>query len=122
MALRRQSTLVDRITRSQLYRSIVRSGYPDTPRNQALVVLGNVYLHLHPVRIRKSGVKLLRCTVAAASRMLLRFWACMLTPSTAVRPCHPLHLCNSRARCHLYPTSTEPRYNDLGSLRLNKGW
>jgi len=58
MALRRQSTIVDRITRSQIYRSIVRSGYPDTPRNQALVVLGNVYLHLHPVRIRKSGVKL----------------------------------------------------------------
>src|ERR687889_1067803 len=56
MALRRQSTLVDRITRSQLYRSIVRSGYPDTPRNQALVVLGNVYLHLHPVRLRRHAL------------------------------------------------------------------
>jgi quinol---cytochrome c reductase cytochrome b subunit, bacillus type len=56
MALRRQSTIVDRITRSQLYRSIVRSGYPDTPRNQALVVLGNVYLHLHPVRLRRHAL------------------------------------------------------------------
>jgi len=56
MALRRQSTLVDRITRSQIYRSIVRSGYPDTPRNQALVVLGNVYLHLHPVRLRRHAL------------------------------------------------------------------
>lgn len=56
MALRRESTLVDRITRSQLYRSIVRSGYPDTPRNQALVVLGNVYLHLHPVRLRRHAL------------------------------------------------------------------
>jgi len=56
MALRRQSTLVDRVTRSQLYRSIVRSGYPDTPRNQALVVLGNVYLHLHPVRLRRHAL------------------------------------------------------------------
>jgi len=54
--LRRESTLVDRITRSQLYRSIVRSGYPDTPRNQALVVLGNVYLHLHPVRLRRHAL------------------------------------------------------------------
>jgi quinol-cytochrome oxidoreductase complex cytochrome b subunit len=56
MALRRESTLVDRITRSQIYRSIVRSGYPDTPRNQALVVLGNVYLHLHPVRLRRHAL------------------------------------------------------------------
>ncbi len=54
--MRRESTLVDRITRSQLYRSIVRSGYPDTPRNQALVVLGNVYLHLHPVRLRRHAL------------------------------------------------------------------
>ncbi len=56
MSLRRESTLVDRITRSQIYRSIVRSGYPDTPRNQALVVLGNVYLHLHPVRLRRHAL------------------------------------------------------------------
>ena len=54
--MRRESTLVDRITRSQIYRSIVRSGYPDTPRNQALVVLGNVYLHLHPVRLRRHAL------------------------------------------------------------------
>ncbi len=54
--MRRESTLVDRITRSQVYRSIVRSGYPDTPRNQALVVLGNVYLHLHPVRLRRHAL------------------------------------------------------------------
>jgi quinol-cytochrome oxidoreductase complex cytochrome b subunit len=58
MALRRESTLVDRITRSQIYRSIVRSGYPDTPRNQALVVLGNVYLHLHPVRLRRHALSI----------------------------------------------------------------
>jgi quinol-cytochrome oxidoreductase complex cytochrome b subunit len=56
MALRRETTLVERVTRSQLYRSIVRSGYPDTPRNQALVVLGNVYLHLHPVRLRRHAL------------------------------------------------------------------
>ena len=54
--MRRESTLVDRITSSPLYRSIVRSGYPDTPRNQALVVLGNVYLHLHPVRLRRHAL------------------------------------------------------------------
>lgn len=54
--MRREATLVDRITSSQLYRSIVRSGYPDTPRNQALTVLGNVYLHLHPVRLRRHAL------------------------------------------------------------------
>ena len=31
---------------------------PDTDRNRVLVMLSNVFLHLHPVRIRKSGVKL----------------------------------------------------------------
>ena len=31
---------------------------PNTDRNRVLVMLSNVFLHLHPVRIRKSGVKL----------------------------------------------------------------
>ena len=31
---------------------------PDTNRNRVLVVMTNVFLHLHPVKIRKSGIRL----------------------------------------------------------------
>ena len=41
-----------------LWRSIFRSGYPNTPRNQMLVVATNVFLHLHPTRIHRTHVKI----------------------------------------------------------------
>lgn len=43
---------------TQVWRSIFRHGMPVTPRNRALAVLTNVVLHLHPVRLRKSGLRL----------------------------------------------------------------
>jgi quinol-cytochrome oxidoreductase complex cytochrome b subunit len=43
---------------TQVWKSIFRHGYPDTQRNRALAVLSNVFLHLHPVRVRKSGIAL----------------------------------------------------------------
>ena len=46
------------LTETQAWTSIFRHGRPDTDRNRVLVMLSNVFLHLHPVRIRKSGVKL----------------------------------------------------------------
>src|SRR5919206_491138 len=46
------------LTETQLWTSIFRHGRPDSDRNRVLVMLSNVFLHLHPVRIRKSGVKL----------------------------------------------------------------
>src|SRR3981081_2073304 len=45
-------------TGAQAWTSIFRHGRPTTDRNRVLVMLSNVFLHLHPVRIRKSGVKL----------------------------------------------------------------
>src|SRR2546421_969082 len=48
----------DEITESQIWKSVFRHGKPDNPRNQALAVLSNVFLHLHPARARKGGVKL----------------------------------------------------------------
>ena len=38
--------------------SIFRHGYPDTPRNRTLAVLGNAFWHLHPVKVRRSGIRL----------------------------------------------------------------
>src|SRR5262245_316824 len=46
------------LTRSQVWNSFFRHGMPGTNRNRVLVMLSNVILHLHPVKSRKSGVKL----------------------------------------------------------------
>jgi quinol-cytochrome oxidoreductase complex cytochrome b subunit len=50
--------LMDRIKDSQIWRSIFRHGYPNTVRNRSLAVLSNVFLHLHPVNVRSSGLRL----------------------------------------------------------------
>src|SRR5258708_36490353 len=46
------------IAEGQVWKSIFRHGYPDTPRNRIMAVLSNVFLHLHPVKARHSGVKI----------------------------------------------------------------
>ena len=38
---------------SQLWRSVFRGGlWKDTPRDRAAHIIGNVWLHLHPVKAR----------------------------------------------------------------------
>ena len=51
-------SLLKTIAESQIWRSIFRHKYPDNPRDQALAVLSNVFLHLHPIKVRKSGVRI----------------------------------------------------------------
>src|SRR3989339_1504352 len=53
-----KTSLKQRISNSQLWRSVIRHGYPDRSRNQLLIILSNVFLHLHPTRIKKHGLKL----------------------------------------------------------------
>ena len=49
---------------SQLAESILRpgspfkKGYSDSPRNRSYVVMNNVLYHLHPVKVKRHGVKL----------------------------------------------------------------
>jgi quinol-cytochrome oxidoreductase complex cytochrome b subunit len=50
--------LVDKIFHNYVWQSVFRSGYPDTPRNQMLVVATNVFLHLHPTRLHRTHVKI----------------------------------------------------------------
>ena len=50
--------LYDFIFQNRVWRSIFRSGYPNTPRNQMLAVATNVFLHLHPTRIHRTHVKI----------------------------------------------------------------
>ena len=42
---------------TQLWRSLFRQPYPSTSRTRALAVMNNVFLHLHPVRVRQHAVK-----------------------------------------------------------------
>jgi quinol-cytochrome oxidoreductase complex cytochrome b subunit len=54
----------DRLWGSQVTESILRpgspfkKGYSDSPRNRSYVVMNNVLYHLHPVKVKRHGVKL----------------------------------------------------------------
>src|SRR5258705_2306077 len=48
----------DYIRNSQIWKSIVRHPAPCDRRNRVVVMLTNVFLHLHPVSVRKSGIAL----------------------------------------------------------------
>ena len=48
----------DAVFHSYLWRSVFRSGYPNTPRNQMLAIATNVFLHLHPTRIHRTHVRI----------------------------------------------------------------
>lgn len=50
--------IYDLLFNNYIWKSIFRSGYPNTPRNQMLVVATNVFLHLHPTRIHRTHVKI----------------------------------------------------------------
>ncbi|MYB41361.1 MAG: DUF4405 domain-containing protein [Chloroflexi bacterium] len=50
--------LYDFTVNNRVWRSIIRTGYPNTPRNQMLAVATNVFLHLHPTRIHRTHVKI----------------------------------------------------------------
>ena len=48
----------DFIRNSQVWKSIFRHPAPRDRRNRVVVMLTNVFLHLHPVSVRKSGIEL----------------------------------------------------------------
>ena len=58
------SGMWSRVHGSQLVESILRpgspfkKGYTDTPRNRSYVVMNNVLYHLHPVKVKRHGVRL----------------------------------------------------------------
>jgi quinol-cytochrome oxidoreductase complex cytochrome b subunit len=45
------------VRRSAAWRSIFRNSYPNDERSRAYAVMNNVFLHLHPVRVRQHAVK-----------------------------------------------------------------
>lgn len=46
------------LTENRVFRAWFRAGYPSTPRQQALIMFNNVFLHLHPVRIRRESLRI----------------------------------------------------------------
>jgi quinol-cytochrome oxidoreductase complex cytochrome b subunit len=45
------------VKESAAWRSLFRQPYPTTSRTRALAVMNNVFLHLHPVRVKKHAVR-----------------------------------------------------------------
>src|SRR5437588_5186527 len=52
-----QVEILKKPTKTQVYTSIFRHKHDDTPRNRALGVLSNVFLHLHPAKINRDAVR-----------------------------------------------------------------
>src|SRR5512147_1691863 len=50
--------ILDKITETQLWKSIFRHPMPTDRRNRVVVMLTNFFLHLHPVSVRKQGIAL----------------------------------------------------------------
>ena len=51
------NALMRAIKESAAWRSLFRQPYPTTSRTRALAVMNNVFLHLHPVRVKKHAVR-----------------------------------------------------------------
>jgi quinol-cytochrome oxidoreductase complex cytochrome b subunit len=49
--------LVRYVNESAVWRSLFRQPYPNTSRTRALAVMNNVFLHLHPVRVKRHAVR-----------------------------------------------------------------
>src|SRR2546427_9711171 len=55
---------LDKVRETELWKSmfrpgsVFRKGYKDTQRDRALAMMKNVLYHLHPVKIKRHGVKL----------------------------------------------------------------
>lgn len=50
--------IAQKTTKTQVWRSIFRHGYTDTPRNKVLSIVANVFLHLHPIKIPRAAIKI----------------------------------------------------------------
>lgn len=48
----------DRVRHSQFYRSIVRHGAPVDNRSRTMIIMQNVFLHLHPVKVHSFGLRI----------------------------------------------------------------
>ncbi len=50
--------ILKRMAETPVWKSVFRTGIPRNRRQRMMVILNNVFLHLHPVRLPKHGIKL----------------------------------------------------------------
>lgn len=48
---------MERLKENRVWQSVFRHGYTPTERNQSLAITSNVFLHLHPVKVRRHALK-----------------------------------------------------------------
>lgn len=68
------------VQRTPIWRSMFRHDYKDTPRNRALMIIGNIWLHLHPVKVRKHALNILY-TLGMGG---ISFWLFLMLVGTGV--------------------------------------
>jgi quinol-cytochrome oxidoreductase complex cytochrome b subunit len=55
--MERLGTLISSLRNSRVWTSIFRSGYPDTDEKRSLAIFNSVFLHLHPVKVKRNTLK-----------------------------------------------------------------
>ena len=78
MSLKKWEDIKRDLTESQVWKAIFRHGYEDTPRNRVLMVTANVFLHLHPAKVRRHGVRM-RFTWCMGGLTFLMFLVTVVT-------------------------------------------
>jgi quinol-cytochrome oxidoreductase complex cytochrome b subunit len=51
------SRFLNRLSQSRIWRSFFRHGWPDNPLDRSLVMTSNIFLHLHPVKVKRKSLK-----------------------------------------------------------------
>lgn len=52
-----QSTLLQRLFESRVWRSFFRHGWPDNPLDRSLTMTSNIFFHLHPVKVSRKSLR-----------------------------------------------------------------
>ncbi len=56
--MRNRISLINRITQSELWKSVFLSGYPDTDEKRSLAITNTLFLHLHPVKVKTNTLRI----------------------------------------------------------------
>jgi len=51
------TSLVNRFTKSRVWRSFFRHGWPDNPLDRSLTMTSNIFFHLHPVKVNRKSLR-----------------------------------------------------------------
>lgn len=52
-----QPRTLNYLTRSRIWRSVFRHGWPDNPLDRSLTMTSNIFFHLHPVKISRTSLR-----------------------------------------------------------------